>query len=374
LISLYFHIPFCSKKCSYCHFYVIPEKDSFKKQLLEGFQMELEQWQVALSQFEIKSIYFGGGTPALIGAEAIRLILSHVKKYSTLVPSAEITLEANPENMTAQQMRSYADVGINRVSVGIQSLDDALLAMLGRTHSSKKAIDAVHAAVEGTISNVTVDLMYDLPGQNLGTWKNTLQQIVQLPISHLSLYNLTIEPHTAFFKRKEQLEKLLPSQEISLEMYEMATEMLELHGLKQYEISAFARNGLFSRHNVGYWTGRPFIGLGPSAFSYWEGSRFRNIANLNQYHKRLEQGISPIDFTEKLDPLFAKRELLAIHLRLMEGIDLKQFEKVHGCLDPETTFTLLSLESNGFLQREEAKLKLTRKGILFYDTVASEIV
>lgn len=374
MISLYFHIPFCTKKCSYCHFYVIPEKDSFKKQLLEGFQLELDQWQPALSKFKIKSIYFGGGTPALIGAEAIFNILTQVRKYSTLVPEIEITLEANPENISTQLMRSYADAGINRASIGIQSLDDALLATLGRTHSSKKAIDAIYNTFEGTISNITVDLMYDLPGQTLVTWKNTLQQVVQLPITHLSLYNLTIEPHTAFFKKKEQLEKLLPDEEISLEMYETATETLESQGLKQYEISAFARNELYSTHNVGYWTGRPFIGMGPSAFSYWEGSRFRNIANLNQYHKKLLRGDSPIDFTEKLDPLSARRELLAIQLRLMKGVDLKQFEKTYGNIDSETNINLLSLESEGFLLREGNFLKLSRKGILFYDTVASEIV
>lgn len=353
---------------------MLPDKDAYKIQLMEGFQKELDQWRSVLSKSQVASIYFGGGTPALLGANSIQQILSWIKNITSLSPGIEITLEANPENITLPLMQSYAEVGINRVSIGVQSLDDSLLATLGRTHSANKAIDAVHDTVKSNIHNVTIDLMYDLPGQDLTTWNNTLKQVVQLPITHLSLYNLTLEPNTAFFKRKKEISNLMPEDEISLQMYELAIEMLEKNNLIQYEISAFAKNNLRSHHNVGYWTARPFIGFGPSAFSYWEGKRFRNVPNLSQYCKKLTDGLSPIDFTEKLDPLSARRESLAIHLRLIEGVSLSEFERLHGTLDPETKTVLIELETCGFITQNRDSIKLTRKGLLFYDTVAADII
>jgi oxygen-independent coproporphyrinogen III oxidase len=373
-VSLYFHIPFFTKKCRYCHFYVIPEKDIFKVKLLDGFKKELDRWHDALSSTQIETIYFGGGTPALIGADAIHRILGQVRRIAPLADKAEITLEANPENISVSLIKSYADAGINRISMGIQTLDDDLLTLLGRTHTANKAIESVYDIAKGAISNVSIDLMYDLPGQSYDHWTNTLAQIVHLPITHISLYNLTIEPHTSFFKYKEQISKLLPADDVSVKMYETAIEKLQEYGFKQYEISAFAKFDCHSRHNAGYWKGRPFLGIGPSSFSYWEGKRFRNIANLNQYHQRLVQGLSPVDFSEQLDPLHARRELLTIHLRLTEGVNLDLFEASYGTLDSELTSTLHSLESEGYLQRIDHVLKLTRKGTLFYDSIASDII
>jgi oxygen-independent coproporphyrinogen III oxidase len=374
LISLYFHIPFCTKKCSYCHFFVLPDSDYLKKRLLQGFHLELDQWSTQFSNLQIASIYFGGGTPSLMGPEAIHKILAWIKNVTILSPDVEITLEANPENISLELMKSYAQVGINRVSIGIQSLDDDLLQKIGRTHSANKAIEAVYATAQAKINNITVDLMYDLPCQNLATWNHTLNQIVQLPITHLSLYNLTIEPQTAFFKRKKEIQDLLPEEEVSLQMYELAVKTFEINLLKQYEISAFARNHQFSVHNVGYWTARAFIGFGPSAFSYWEGKRFKNVANLNQYCTKLEEGLSPIDFTEKLDPIAARCELLAINLRLLAGVNLSTFELLHGALDPKTQTTLYELEKEGFIKKDNTIIQLTHQGVLFYDTVAAEII
>lgn len=372
--SLYFHIPFCTKKCHYCHFYVIPDKDIFKIKLLDGFDLELNFWAKSLATLRIKSIYFGGGTPSLIGPRAIERVLSHIKQIAFIEPLAEITLEANPENITAELMHAYSEVGINRLSIGIQTLDDSLLACLGRGHSADKAIDGVYSAIKGNISNLSVDLMYDLPGQTLLTWENTLNRIIQLPIKHLSLYNLTIEPYTSFYKHKETISKQQPDEVASLRMYEMAVDILEEQGLKQYEISAFSEKGYHSSHNVGYWTGRPFLGFGPSAFSYWEGKRFKNVSNLNRYYQSLKEGNSPVDFSEQLAPIEARRELLAIHLRLTEGVDIPSFQALHGELDSDTVSTLASLSDKGLLMNEGSQLCLTPQGRLFYDLVASEIV
>lgn len=375
MISLYFHIPFCTKKCNYCHFYVLPDKAPLHQQYMRGLKLEWERYVPLLAGKSIATVYFGGGTPALIGPEAIAEILGWVKKDTLLASEdPEITIEANPENIQEALMRGFAEAGINRVSIGVQTLDNLLLKVLGRLHDSRKAIDSIYMVAEAGINNISIDLMYDLPHQNLLSWNNTLNQVSELPITHLSMYNLTIEPHTVFFKYRDQLNKQIPDEESSLRMYEMACDKLESAGLKQYEISAFTKNGKWSRHNVGYWVGRDFLGFGPSAFSHWQGKRFRNIANLSQYVKSLEKNDLPIDFEEKLDEDARRRELLAINLRLIEGVDLQAFQQKFGALNSEDRQALKKMIDMSFLEQKCDRISLTRKGVLFYDSIAEEII
>jgi oxygen-independent coproporphyrinogen-3 oxidase len=364
--SIYIHIPFCSKKCDYCHFYVIPDKEDHKSLLLKGLRSEIDSYSNEIRENEIVSVYFGGGTPALFGPERIEKVLS---LFPNLSADCEITLEANPENITQELMNAYRQAGINRASIGVQSLNEPLLKTLSRQHSSQKAMDAIEATFAAGIENISIDLMYDLPGQTLDTWIETLNKATELPISHLSLYNLTFEPHTVFFKKREKLTKFIPSEEISREMYERAISIFEKGGLNQYEISAFAKNNKSSRHNLGYWTGRPFLGFGPSAYSYWNGKRFRNVENLNKYCKALDENASPIDFIEELDQEAKQRELLVIGIRVFSGVDLQKF-----VLDQQTLDSIDRLVSEGFLSLEKNTLKLTFKGILFYDSVASQLI
>ncbi len=374
-VSLYFHIPFCTRKCSYCHFYVLPDKEKSKDELLEGFTLEWKRRLPALRGKTISTIYFGGGTPFLFGPDRIQSVLNFVKQDMPLTSlDPEITLEANPENVTLSLMKEYRDAGINRISLGIQTLDARLLKVLGRLHQPDTALQAVHLTAEAGIKNISVDLMYDLPNQTLEDWEVTLQAVKDLPITHLSLYNLTIEPHTIFFKQREILAKLLPDEQTSLQMYQRAVQVMEAHGLAQYEISAFAKPGHHSRHNVGYWTARPFLGFGPSAFSYWEGKRFRNIAHLKKYCDLLKLNHFPVDFEEQLDTQATLRELLAIQMRLKSGVDLHIFGQRHGKLDEETWVVLSELEKEGFVERKENVVRLTNRGVLFYDTVASELI
>ncbi len=312
---------------------------------------------------EIASVYFGGGTPFLFGPKAIGEILPKC--------SGEVTLEANPENITLELMREYKNVGINRVSIGVQSLDDSSLSILGRNHGAKAAIKAIEATYSAGIENISIDLMYDLPEQTLASWENTLKQIEKLPIKHLSLYNLTIEPHTVFFKYRQKL--ILPNADDSLKMLEMAVDYLEGAGLKRYEISAFAKVGFEAVHNTGYWLARPFLGFGPSAFSYWNKKRFRNIANLNKYAKLLEEGKTPIDFEEALPYPNNLFELFAVELRMLKGIDLASFQQKHGQLPPDFFPKLHSLEQKGWITTTPT-ISLTPSGLLFYDSVAEELL
>jgi oxygen-independent coproporphyrinogen-3 oxidase len=297
-----------------------------------------------------------------MGPEAIHTLLSWINPP----PDAEITLEANPEDVTKETVSPFQKIGINRLSLGIQSLDNLLLKRLGRQHTAQKACEAIDATAEAGISNITIDLMYDIPSQTLLSWKQTLAQLPSLPITHLSLYNLTIEPFTLFHKKRSSLTPLLPSSEESLHMLEAAIETLVSIGLGRYEISAFARPGFESRHNTGYWLSRPFLGFGPSAFSDWEGERYRNISDLKKYATLLKSGQSPIDFRERLSPLASLHERLAIQLRLLSGIDQRDFP-----VDP-ALYQKLSAE--GWLVMEGQKARLSPAGLLFYDRVAEEII
>lgn len=346
-----------------------------KEQYIKGIELEWRIRQPLLVGRELKTLYFGGGTPYLLGPKAMKVIIDRVSSdLSCNIDDIEITLEANPEDIDIETLSAYRDIGINRLSMGLQSLDPELLTRLGRLHTAQKGIDAIHTAVKAGITNISVDLMYDLPGQTLEAWKHTLHIITEQPIAHLSLYNLTIEPYTHFHKHRETLLPLLPDAEISADMYLMAQEYCSNGGLKQYEISAFARNNQLSIHNTGYWHGRDFLGLGPSAFSYWAGKRFRNIANLSKYLKLLEDGKSPVDYEEQLTKAESLRELFVLGLRLTQGVNLQKFQQEHGNFDAETWAAISTLCKQELLVQKDESLKMTSRGILFYDTIATELI
>ncbi len=374
-VSLYFHVPFCSKKCPYCHFFVLPDKDLFKEQFLAAIALEWKQRLPQLVGKRIVSIYFGGGTPSRLSPHQLHSILGQVLTCGLdIAPNCEITLEANPEDATLSLLSDFRSLGFNRLSLGVQSLDDKQLHVLERQHSSQKGIDAILAAERAGFHNISIDLMYDLPHQTLASWKLTLDHLRQLPINHLSLYNLTFEPHTIFFKRKKKLMPHLPNDEQSLNLLQEAIDAIERAGLDRYEISAFARPGMHSRHNTGYWTARPFIGFGPSAFSYWKGERFKNIAHLNRYSEALSKGTFPIDFEEKLSYPHSLYELLAVRIRLKEGVDISLFQNTHGALPKEFFNHMQTLEQRGWIKSSAEVCSLTEEGMLFYDSVAAELI
>lgn len=369
-ISIYIHIPFCSQKCPYCHFYSIPYKAAYQQQLIHGLQIEWSNYKEIFKNKNIVSIYLGGGTPILLGPDGVEQILSLFDINNDI----EITLEANPSDISSNEIKSLSKIGINRLSIGIQALSDSLLNILGRTHNSQTAIDAIHTAYDNGISNISIDLMYDIPDQTLKQWETTLKAATNLPIKHISIYNLTLEPHTVFFKKRQKLESLMPNDDTSLKMFQLMQKILLEAGFSQYEISAFAKKQHYSIHNIGYWTGRPFIGLGPSAFSYWEGKRFRNKANLHYYYQNLKNNNSAIDFEEKLPLDDHIREMFIIQLRLIKGFSIDKFKKKEGKLPSSLFQTIQKLIKQGFLESKNGNIKLTDNGILFYDTIATEII
>jgi oxygen-independent coproporphyrinogen III oxidase len=362
--SLYFHIPFCKKKCPYCHFYSIPNKSEFLSSFLSAVKLECDRKLPSLAGKKIASVYFGGGTPTLF-SQGINAILSSLP----LPSDCEITVEANPDGIDRALLEDLRECGINRLSLGVQSLDDASLQVLERRHSARQSEQAIEEAAKAGFENISIDLMYDLPGQTEESWQKTLDRLPGLPITHVSLYNLTIEPHTVYYLKREAIRQKMPDDALSLRLLQRATDALEQCGFQRYEISAFAKNGLASVHNTGYWTGRPFLGFGPSAFSYWEGKRFRNIANLPRYQRLLSEGKSPVDFEEELAYPDNVKELLAIGLRRLEGVQEDAWP-----LPPESIDALHRLQEEGFLEQDGRRWKLTEKGLLFYDTVAEELI
>ena len=368
-LSLYLHIPFCTKKCPYCHFYSVADDESLKDRFVHAIGLEIERRRETLSKRSIVSIYFGGGTPFLLGPRRLKTLLS-------LLPAttAEVTIEANPETMTIPLLEAYRALGVNRLSIGVQSFSDQFLKTLHRGHSAHQTQRAIDAAVATGWENISIDLMYDLPGMDLERWTQTLDEACRLPVHHLSLYNLVIEPGTPWFRKKAAIESSMPIEEVSAKMVEAAWERTRAHGFEQYELSAFARGGLFSRHNVGYWQGREFLGFGPSAFSFFGKARFSNVANLKKYCQAIERGENPIETREEIGSLERLREMVAIGLRMNAGISLSSLERQWGAEDPGLLATLSELHEAGLLHQHNDTLCLTDRGRLLYDTVAVEII
>lgn len=372
--SLYFHIPFCTKKCPYCHFYVIRDNENQKDELLECFFKELSLLEIS-QDFELKSIYFGGGTPSLFGPTRIESVLRYIQqKIIPIESSCEITLEANPEDVTFERFLAFQKAGITRVSLGVQSLHDPSLLQIGRTHSASKAIDAIWSVYNAGITNISIDLMYDRPGQNLEDWQYELSLLKTLPVSHLSLYNMTIEEGSAYKRKEVKIKSMMPDHELSLKLHQTALEELKKAGFERYEISAFCKDGKRSIHNLGYWQGREFYGLGPSAFSYFNKKRFKNFSNFKFYQQSLAKCQLAYDFEETLSLSDAYKEMFCIGLRVKEGIDLSELGKKYGPMPIHFLTEIEQLIQKGYLKKQGSVIQLTELGMLFYDDVGSALI
>lgn len=368
--SLYIHLPFCKKRCPYCHFFVVKENERAKDRLLTALIQEWHSIKEKLVPYHVISIYFGGGTPSLFGPQRLEELLGHLP----ISKNTEITVEGNPDGMDFPLLSSLKKIGINRLSIGVQSLEDHLLFKIGRTHTSYQAFQVLENAEKAGFSNITIDLMYDLPHQTLNDFSSTLKKTTNLPITHLSLYNLILEPGSPFFHKKTLIQPTQPSEHTSLRMLHKAQEVLERQGFLQYEISAFSKPGYESIHNIGYWTGRPFWGLGPSSFSFFDGSRFQNVSNLNKYLHLIQNQQSPITFQDHLSFEDRQKELLIINLRLFQGVNLSSFEDSHGPLPHSTQLAINSLVQEGFLLFKNKQLTLSKKGKVFYDSIAIRLL
>lgn len=371
---MYFHVPFCKKKCPYCHFYSILDQEESKDSLLEAFLQEIQFYAPLIQNHEILSIYFGGGTPYLFGAKRIETVLHALQQFA--FPSyVECTLEANPEHVTEDELQHLFQAGVNRLSYGVQSFHQKDLDNLGRRCDLKTLAQAIKYATSAGFTNISLDLMYDLFEQTIDSWKQSLEQAISFPITHLSLYNLTIEPHTVFWRKKDALVSRMPTAEQSTKLFETAQEFLAAKKFYQYEISAFAQETYRSIHNIGYWTGRPYLGFGPSASSFYKGIRFANVFDLKKYLYNMRDEKILLEYRDECPKDERLKELIAVGLRYLDGVHLPHLEKITGStLSSSTKQVLAELEQNELLWINHSKIQLTKRGLLMYDTVASEII
>ncbi|HKK10444.1 MAG TPA: radical SAM family heme chaperone HemW [Bacteroidales bacterium] len=371
MAGIYIHIPFCKKKCHYCNFYSLASNRYFDE-IIDAIALEIPQRKNLIGNNLIESIYFGGGTPSLMGARHLQKIMTAIYQNFTISENAEITLEANPDDLSIEKLKAFKENKINRLSIGIQTFNDHELKYLNRTHDAKKAIESIEMARESGFNNLTVDLIYGLPDSTSESWSRNLQLIRNLDIPHLSCYALTVEPNTAFeyFIRKGQLKP--PEEELFLNQFEQLIDFTAANGYEHYEISNFCRNGLYARHNTAYWFGAPYLGLGPSAHSFDGNSRFWNIAHLKKYMDGIAQNM-PVFEQESLTQKHRYNEFVMTRLRTFWGIGFADLQKDFGEeLSGYFFDRLKKYKDSEVLEISATHVRLSRKGIFISDNIISD--
>ncbi len=328
-MELYLHIPFCVKKCAYCDFLSFPSGQELQRQYAKRLMEDIDCMGKKYGDIPIDTIFIGGGTPSVPESRLIVDLMEHVNRAFQISDGAEISMEANPGTVTREKLKEYRRAGINRISFGLQSANDRELKLLGRIHTWAEFLESFALARECGFTNLNIDLMSALPGQTCESWKDTLKRVTDLEPEHISAYSLIIEEGTPFGEKygSEEGRKLLPDEDSEREMYHETKRFLRECGYERYEISNYAKPGRECRHNIGYWTGVPYLGLGLGASSYMNGSRFAVSSDMQQY-----LGEKPGTFTdvEKLTKKDMEEEFFYVGLRMVSGVSLTEFKERFG--------------------------------------------
>lgn len=325
--GIYLHIPFCKSKCHYCDFYSVTKSDG-QDGFVDTVLRELILRSDYLTDKLVDTIYFGGGTPTLLHPAKLGMILDRLKEWYQVTGDAEITIEANPDDLTITGVEQYRNIGFNRISIGTQSFFDGHLKLMNRRHDASQAIEAVKMARAGGFGNISLDLIYGIPGMTPAQWEHNMNVASDLPADHISAYHLTIEPGTRFGRLKQAGRFAEVPDEQSAAQYRMLLERMEAHGFEQYEISNFAREGRYSRHNTKYWMGDSYIGLGPSAHSFNGTQRHWNRASLVRYTADVGSGRHPAG--ETISRMMHRNEYVMTRLRTSRGIGSMDFQSEFG--------------------------------------------
>jgi len=365
LPGLYVHVPFCLSKCAYCDFYSLTDC-ALIPAWLAALEKEAGLYQDRFGPFD--TLYLGGGTPSLLEAPQIIALINGLRRYFSFSPDSEVTLEANPDDMSPEKIKLYQDLGVNRLSVGVQSFQDRELAFLGRRHNARQTVEALEAARDAGFANLSLDLIYGLPGQTLTDWTQTLERALSFHPEHLSCYQLTYEPDTPLGRRKAQGEVAAATEEEERDCFLYTSRFLEDRGYLHYEISNFARQGgaggepCYSRHNRKYWRHVPYLGLGPGAHSFQDGGRWWNVSSVGQYCQSLAQGRAPVADREVLSPEQLRLEALYLGLRTRDGVSLNLLRQTPGWEN-----TLRKLEKAGLIEVNQDRVVPTLEGFLLAD-------
>ena len=362
-LGLYIHIPFCKSKCVYCDFYSLSGREDRMDDYVDALCAHLLETAPFAAGYRVDTVYFGGGTPSYLGEKRLVKVLKTVQKKYKVTKDAEITLEANPDSAGDwKTLRALRRAGINRISLGMQSACDRELREIGRIHTMDQVRTAVEAARKAKLENLSLDLIYGLPGQTMERWQENLAAAVNLAPSHLSCYGLKVEPGTPLYDRRE--EAALPGDEVQAEMYLWTVDYLNRHGYHQYEISNFARTGMESRHNLKYWTLGEYAGFGPGAHSDFGGVRYAYEKDLDAYIRGVKDGAPMLSESERIPPLDRDTEWLMLGLRTVRGLAPKAFERQFrrrfDCFLP----FLNQCVQAGYAVQEEGRWHLTPQGFL----------
>jgi len=359
---LYIHIPFCPNICPYCAFY----KESAGRERVEAFLdallKESEQWA---QRVRPRTIFFGGGTPSALSVPQFEKLLAGLHARLDLGKLEEWTIEMNPATVSPEKARLLRDAGINRVSMGVQSWDNEILKTLGRTHDAAKAMESFGILREAGFDNLSIDLIFGVPGQSLRSWQSSLEQSLRLAPEHLSAYGLTYEEDTDFFRRLGRGE-MTPNEGLEADQFELTHELLGYSGYRQYEISNYALEGRDSIHNTAYWEGTDYLGLGPSAFSTVGSKRWRNIRDTGIYSETTLHGKTAVDFEEEVTESLKSSERLAFGMRTLRGISILDAGPWES--------PLREALDNGLVEISSERWVLTQKGRLLADNVAEIFV
>ena len=373
-LGIYIHIPFCRSKCQYCDFYSLTTKDDkLMDSFLDAMTRHIKESGALAPNHKVDTIYFGGGTPSFFGADGMATILTAIRRYFDVAGDAEITFEANPDSVNDKLLRRLRAEGFNRVSLGIQCDDDAILQKIGRPHNYAQAVTALERIRRAGYRNVSVDLMYGLPGQTLDGWETTLRRVLTLAPDHISCYGLKVEERTPLYDYKDACN--LPDDDMQADMYLTAVEILKSKGYRQYEISNFARKGMISRHNWKYWTGGEYLGFGPDASSDFAGKRFTMVRDLLAYIDGIKHKGQVISELHEIPQRERAGEFLMTRLRTSAGVDPQEYEKKYLLpFQPLEAALERCAQQRLAAKRSDGCWHLTPEGFLVSNSILSDLL
>lgn len=373
-LGIYIHVPFCRSKCAYCDFYSLATRDD---RLMDGYLdavcAHVKEAGALAPGYQVDTVYFGGGTPSFLGADGMASVLSAIRRAFDVSNTAEITFEANPDSVTPRLLRRLRSEGFNRVSLGIQTDDDSILEMIGRPHTYAQAVEAVRQIRKAGYKNLSVDLMYGLPGQNLSGWEETLRNVLKLEPDHISCYGLKLEEGTPLCRNQELYR--MPDDDVQADMYLAANDILRSKAFRQYEISNFCRRGMESKHNLKYWTGGEYLGFGPDASSDFAGKRFRMIRDLRRYIDGVLQHGQVVSEVQEIPPRERAGEYLMTRLRTNIGILPEEYEKRYLLPFAPLERALEDCAKRGHaVKMDGGNWRLTPEGFLISNSIISDLL
>ena len=371
-LGIYIHIPFCVKKCGYCDFYSVKWDEESENKYIHSAINEIESYSELSNKYVVDSIYMGGGTPSIINPKNLEKIISTIRNIFTVEENSEISMEANPNSLW-ENIKTYGEIGINRLSIGIQSLNDNILKRIGRIHNSKEALQAIDRAISFGFENINADVMFNIPGQTVDDINDTISKLVTKQIRHISFYSLKLEEGTPMYLLKKNKKIVMPEEDLEREMYYAGRNIMEKHGLMQYEISNFSVKGYECRHNLKYWKQEEYIGIGPSAHSFLGNVRFSNPSDLTEYITSGENGVFERNTLEEMDENDIKFEYIMLRLRLTEGLKFADFKNKFS-IDFKEAYKeqIKHLTENNLIESDDDAIRLTKRGMDLSNYVFSQ--